>query len=360
MHFSKRNLFLFLIFFSALSHLLFRFLVLYSEKTSFIWHTIGTRVISPKEYDLAILGDSQLMSGIHPNILNKLLKENGKQTDILYYPRPSEQPEGIYKLLIDFKNSGIKIKTLVVNVSPVTSSKNTIVDAHKTLSQNFQPFSLRMLLDSELNKFYFKNLSGNIYYLFLQVFPLLKLNGNFSNEIKLIPGSEGIQHNKEMNALLNVNFFGNLNTNKEKNLFLENSLINENFYFEWGNFSPFTGECVERKETLSLPAGMEAAFLTPRKESLSFWLKIGKYAKENQIRILYLYIPFSPEAEAKIRSNESTSPIQMNLHEISSQIGEDSIMKIEPKLFNSSDFKDYTHLNVCGMMKLTKELANRL
>jgi hypothetical protein len=57
---------------------------------------------------------------------------------------------------------------------------------------------------------------------------------------------------------------------------------------------------------------------------------------------------------------ESTSPIQMNLREISSQIGEDSIIKIEPQLFNSSDFKDYTHLNVCGMMKLTKELANRL
>jgi hypothetical protein len=40
-----------------------------------------------------------------------------------------------------------------------------------------------------------------------------------------------------------------------------------------------TGECVERKETLSLPAGMEAAFLTPRKESLSFWLKIGRVCK---------------------------------------------------------------------------------
>ncbi len=360
MHFSKRNLILFIIFFSFLSHLLFPFLVFYSEKTSFIWHTIGSRVIPKKEYDLAILGDSQIMSGIHPNVLSLQLKENGKPLDILYYPRPSEQPEGIYKLLLDFHNSEIKVKTLLVNISPVTSSKNTIVDAHKTLSQNFQPFSLQIHLDKDLNQFYLKNLSGNLYYLFLQAFPLLKLNGNFSNEIKLIPGSEGIQHNKEMNALLEVNFFGNLNSNKEKNLFLEKFLPDENFYFEWGNFSSYTGECKERKETLSMPAGIEAAFLTPRKESLNFWLKIGEYAKQNNIRIVYLYAPFSPEAEAKIRSNEITSPIQLNIHEISAKFGEESILKIEPSLFTSADFKDYTHLNVCGMLKLTKELANRL
>ena len=194
----------------------------------------------------------------------------------------------------------------------------------------------------------------------MQAFPLLRLNGNFSNEIKIIPGSEGIQHNKEMKNLLDVNFFGNLNRNKENNLLLEKSLMKENFYFEWGNFSPYKEVCVGRKETLSLPTGIEAAFLTPRKESLNFWLKIGEHAKKNNIRIIYLYIPFSPEAEAKIHSKENSSPIQMNLHEISTHLGKDSIIKIDPSIFTSSDFKDYTHLNVCGMLKLTKELANRL
>ncbi len=349
-----------MIFFSILSNLLFRYLVYYSEKTSFIWHTIGERKIPAKKYDLAILGDSQLMSGIHPAILSKMLIEKGNPLDILYYPRPSEQPEGIYKLLLDFKNSGIEIKTLIVNISPVTSSKNTIVDAHKTLAQNFHPFSIPMLLEHDLNHFYFKNLSGNLYYLFLQAFPLLKLNGNFSNEIRLIPGSEGIQHSKEMNSILDVKLFGNLDSNKEKNLFLVKSLPKENFYFEWGNFSTFTEECIEQKESFSLPTGIEAAFLNPRKESLQFWLKIGKYAKENQIKIQYLYAPFSPEAEAKIGSNKNTSPIQMNLREITTQFGEDHILKIDSSVFKTSDFKDYTHLNVCGMMKLTKELANRL
>jgi hypothetical protein len=300
------------------------------------------------------------MSGIHPAILSKMLAEKGNPLDILYYPRPSEQPEGIYKLLLDFKNSGIEIKTLIVNISPVTSSKNTIVDAHKTLALNFQPFSIHMLLEYDLNHFYLKNISGNLYYLFLQAFPLLKLNGNFSNEIRLVPGSEGIQHNKAMNSFLDVNFFGNLDSNKEKNLFLAKFLPEELFYFEWGNFSTFTGECIERTELLSLPTGIEAAFLNPRKESLQFWLKIGKFAKENQIKIQYLYAPFSPEAEAKIGSKENTSPIQMNLREIGIQLGEDSIIKIDPGIFKTNDFKDYTHLNVCGMMKLTKELANRL
>ena len=124
MQFSTRNLFLFLFYFSALSHLLFHFLVLYSEKTSFIWHTIGERQLSPKKYDLAILGDSQLMSGIHPAILSKLLIGKGKKLDILYYPRPSEQPEGIYRLLWDlnelnyyFKNWFLKFPHRLTNVS---------------------------------------------------------------------------------------------------------------------------------------------------------------------------------------------------------------------------------------------------
>ena len=50
----------------------------------------------------------------------------------------------------------------------------------------------------------------------------------------------------------------------------------------------------------------------------------------------------------------------MNLREITTQFGEDHILKIDSSVFTTSDFKDYTHLNVCGMMKLTKELANRL
>ena len=80
------------------------------------------------------------MSGIHPKVLDMQLKENGKPLIFYIILDHPEQPEGIYKLLLDFHNSGIKIKTLLVNISPVTSSKNTIVDAHKTLSQNFQPF----------------------------------------------------------------------------------------------------------------------------------------------------------------------------------------------------------------------------
>ena len=360
MHFSKNKLILFLIFFSILSQILYRVLVKYSEKTSYIWHTIGKREFTPKEYDLAILGDSQLMSGIHPKILQNLLSEKGTPSDILYYPRPSEQPEGIYKSLLEFEKSKVKFKTLIVNISPVTTSKNIIVDSHKTLSLNFQPFSTQMLFDKNLNQFYLKNLSGNLYYLFLQIFPILKLNGNFSNEVKLIPGSDGIGHNNQISSFLDVGFFVNLFLNKEKNDFLEKSLWKENFYFEWGEFSNFTGQCIERKDPLSLPTGIEAAFLIPRKEALPTWIKLGEYAKEHQFQIYFLYVPFSEEAEEKIGSQNPASPIQQNLQEITQKFGEKSILKIEPSTFSNGDFKDYTHLNVCGMIKLTKELASRL
>lgn len=360
MHFSKRNLFLFLIFFSILSHILFDYLVLYSEKTSFIWHKIGKRNLIAKNYDLIILGDSQIMSGLHPTLFKELLAANGKSMDILYYPRPSEQPEGIYKLLLDFKKANITSKMLLVNISPVTTSKNNIVLANKTLTQNFHPFSFHLFSESTLNKFYLKTLSGNIYYLFLQVFPLLRLNGNFSNEIKIIPGSEGISYEAGINSFLNVNFFGNLVSNKKNNLFLDESLERENFYFEWGNFSTFTGACIKRTEPLFLPTGIEPAFLTLRKDALEFWVQIGEYSRQNKIKIFFLYTPFSPEAESKIGSSKPDSPIQITLTQISQKFGQENILKIDPSLFESGDFRDYTHLNLCGMMKLTKELANRL
>lgn len=360
MHFYRLNLLLYLFFISLLSFFLFHQLVLYTEKTSFIWYEIGKRNIQPQKYDVAILGDSQLMSGVHPLFLKKLLQEKNKPSDILYYPRPSEQPEGIYNMLLQFKKKEIEFKTLIVNISPVTTSKNIIVDSHKSLVLNFQPFSSQILLEPTLNKFYLKNISGNLYYLFIQVFPLLKLNGNISNEMKLIPGSEGIQHDKEIKSFLNMPFTGNLLSNKNRNIFLDKYLTQENFFFEWGNFSPFTGECLERLEPLLLPSGIEAAFLNPRTESLQFWIKLGEYAQANNFKILFLYTPFSPESELKIGSNLPTSPIQISLHEISTRFGKDSILKIDSSIFGSKDFKDYTHLNVCGMIKLTKEIANRL
>lgn len=358
MHFSKRNLFFFIILFSIISNFLFHFFIPYTEKTSFLWYKIGERSIESKTYDLAILGDSQLMSGVHPSILKKQLQEKNQNWDILYYPRPSEQPEGIYQLLLQFEKANIKIKRLAVNISPVTTSKNTIVDAHKSLTLNFQPFSKYIILDSDLNKFYLKNVSTNVYYLLLQLFPLLKLNGNFSNEVRIIPGSEGIQHNQKIESYLNVNLFGNLKWNREKNIFLNQHLMDQDFYFEWGNFTPFTGECIERKEPLVLPFGIEAAFLTMRKESIEVWKRIGEYANKNNIQIYYIYIPFSPEAELKIGSLEKTSPIQLGLETLASQFGKERVIHINSDLFTNSDFKDYTHLNVCGMMKLTKQLAN--
>ncbi|HMV41060.1 MAG TPA: hypothetical protein PK079_02500 [Leptospiraceae bacterium] len=357
MHFSKTKLILFVIFFSITSHLIFNSIILYTEKTSFIWNQIGNRKIEPKTYDLAILGDSQLMSGVHPTLLKKYLQTESKDWEILYYPRPSEQPEGIYQLLHQFEKSDVKIKNLIVNISPVTTSKNTIVDAHKSLTQNFQPFSTEIIKDLSLNKFYLKNLSGNVYYLLLQVFPLLKLNGNFSNEVRIIPGSEGIQNDKHIESYLNVGFFGNLNLNKEKNNFLSNHLIDQGFYFEWGNYTTYTGDCILRQESLTLPFGIEAAFLNPRNDSLDMWKKIGEYSKEKGIHIYYLYIPFSPEAESKIGSKKNTSPIQISLNSIKAIFGNKSVLEIDSNLFSNEDFRDYTHLNICGMMKLTKQLA---
>ncbi|HNK55307.1 MAG TPA: hypothetical protein PLL86_03735, partial [Leptospiraceae bacterium] len=67
--------------------------------------------------------------------------------------------------------------------------------------------------------------------------------------------------------------------------------------------------------------------------------------------------PFSPEAESKIGSIKNTSPIQISLNSIKAIFGNKSVLEIDSNLFSNEDFRDYTHLNICGMMKLTKQLA---
>ena len=100
------------------------------------------------------------------------------------------------------------------------------------------------------------------------MFPLLKLNGNFSNEIKLIPAWKEFKYNKDMNAFLEVNFFGNLNSNKEKIFSWKNLYPKRIFTLNGEIFLLILGNARKEKNHFLLPRELKA-FLTPRKESLT-------------------------------------------------------------------------------------------
>ena len=342
---------IFIGFLILLNHLLYPFLIYSVEKTSFIWTLIKSRKLTTKEYDYLFLGDSQIMSGISPDYFQKLSNDNSK---ILFYPRPSEQIEGILFLLENFYNEGFRFKKIILNISPITVSKNNILESHKSLMNSFYGFHLKMY-EPSFFKFYFKNISNSVYYLLIQLFPLLKLNSNFNSELRLIPGTEGITQNNSILPFIESNLLGNLVKNRTQNYFLKKELTENNFYYEWGKTEANSKKCIPETKEKKLPLGIEYAFNENRIDSLNRYKDLIKLAKNYSSKIYLLHIPFSPTAE-KLLHSELNIPLNKTLNELNTQ--KINILRIPTQTFFDEDFIDYTHLNYCGMEKLTKTIFN--
>lgn len=254
---------LFLVFVSILllSKLSFHYLLSYAELSSFLWSILNKREIKQNKYDVLILGDSQILSGLHP-----LLLEKKTQKKILYFPRPSEQPEGIYLLLQDFQKKGFVFKTLIFNISPLHASENYFTKTHRSLAKNFDSFHIRFYTDSDLRKFYFKEKGDSLYYLISHMFPLLRLNGSPGSELKIIPLSKTLNPNhKRTLELLNSPFFGELHIYYSQNLFLQEQLPKNGYYWNWGHFRTEELHCIPTQEKELNPAVATAFFKASKK-----------------------------------------------------------------------------------------------
>ncbi len=354
--FDKRKIFLFLILlcaFSLFSNFLFNFLSVYTEKTSFIWNEISKRKVPQKKINLLILGDSQITSGIHPDLLRNEIRKSNQNFDLFYYPRPSEQPEGILILTRKFSKE-FAFDYLLVNISPVTTSKNLIAESHKSLFQNFSNFSLEPFTDLSIGKYYFNNFSGGLYYVILQAFPLLKLNSNFTREFAIVSENESLIKD-DLEKKISVPLFAGFQKNNSQNIFLKKHFKVSEFYWEWGNFSDSSPKCIPQKKTPHLPPGVEVALLKIREDALKSWKKIAMESKSK--KAIFLYLPFSPASEEKIGSTLPNSPIQVSLNALKN-FNNVEILTPPENFFNSEDYADYTHLNACGMLKLNRFLSD--
>lgn len=345
---------------SLISIFSYDFLVEYSEKSGFIRYVIEEKAITNKNIDIYIAGDSQVMSGIHPAYLRNELKKQGKNYLINYSPKPSEQPEGVLSDLLELKKNNINIKKLIVNLSPLHLSKNPFTDSHRSLGINSRKFRLHYYTNSYLRNFYLKDSSDSFYYIIIQAFPLLKLNGNFSRELKIIPGSDGIAETNNLDMYLTRSFTGNLYYNRKLNQFLKQELKENEYYYEWGKKEKYSGECIHNNMEIKLPPGINAAFSNPRKNAGKVLLEIYSMSKTDSFELLFIEIPFSPEAEKALNNSGGSSPYAEGLKELKQNIPEESFLKIEPGTLKDSDYTDYIHPNSCGMKKITELLAAKI
>ncbi|MDX1957625.1 MAG: hypothetical protein SFU98_03580 [Leptospiraceae bacterium] len=346
----KENFFLLSLFvLIGLSHLLFLALVSYTEKNSYLWELARNRKIPIQNYELGIIGDSQFLSGIIPSKLGIPVNK------ILFLARPAEMPESIYLRLLELKKEKNLPKKILINLSPITTSKNEITESNRNLVQNFSSFSFEILYNKRLSSFYLKNLTGGIKYILSSIFPVLKLRSNLITEMKLIPSSERIDlSSRILTDYLEIDPIQNLLYQKSYNEKIK--IYQEKNHYSW-NWSGNTS-CFPMKTELS--SFLNFVFSNYRKESLEMYIEIGNLLKENNIEFLFVVIPFEKKAMEIVGFENKLFPLETVLQKLELEFGKDKIYRVDKEKFLTEHFFDFTHLNFCGMNILTNELSERL
>ncbi|HMZ58943.1 MAG TPA: hypothetical protein PL048_09220 [Leptospiraceae bacterium] len=347
------RIFFFIVVAALLQWICFPFLVSYVEKTSFIWQESGKRKLNP-DREIYFFGDSQLMSGVKPDEFSKLT--GTAKEKIGFYPLPSDQPERIWlELLTLRKKTSFKNRTFIISVSPITLSKNEVTDAHKSLFHNYHPFLPSIMTEPDIMKFYFKDGAGLVYYLFGRLFPVLRLNGFYSTEIKFLK-KEISPENKDFRSALNEGFFSALKKNGEMNHHLEETLLKNDFHWEWGTAKEET-ECHFRADRNSFVKSSVQILYRERPDSVKTWNKIFDFLQKEEARFLFVRIPFSPMLEDAL--SEAEAP-DVKLFKEWEQKKKGSVFTVDSDDFSIGDFTDLTHLNSCGRKKFQKALKDKI
>ncbi|WP_246846848.1 hypothetical protein [Leptospira barantonii] len=341
----------------------FSYLVPFQEKNSFLYDRLSrlddslftkSTSLHADEPDgpVLFLGDSQILSGIHPMELEKKIG-----LSIWFLPRPSEQPEGMLLRYLEYeKKIGIKPSLVIVNGSVFSLSDMDVASAHKSLVLNYDSFHPEIFTNVRFGDFYLKNLSTGLYYLLGRIFPFLRLNASVSTTVKIVgEGDEFSYTEKNLDRLLSGNPFEKWRINRNRNRFLEMEYSKNKGYLDWGKQVPYDGICIPNSDPIALPPSPEAALQRVRKSSLEAWKELFSYLKEKGVPVLALSLPFRPDFDARVSVLPQNSLWDAILIE-----KEVPSLKVGSLNFLESDFGDYTHLNTCGMQKLVPILAERI
>ncbi len=295
-----------------------------------------------------------MMSGVKPEEFSKLTGITKEK--IGFYPLPSDQPERIWLQLLSLrKKTQFKDRTFIFSVSPITLSKNEVTDAHKSLFHNYHLFLPSIITEPEIMKFYFKDGAGFVYYLFGRLFPVLRLNGFYSTEIKFLK-KEIHPENRDFQSALNEGFFSSLKKNGEMNHHLEETLMKNDFHWEWGTAKE-EKECLFRADRNSFVKSSVQILYRERTDAVKVWNKIFDLLQKEEAKFLFVRIPFSPMLEEAL--SEAAAP-DVKLFKVWEQKKKDSVFTVDSDDFSIGDFTDLTHLNSCGRNKFQKALQKRL
>jgi len=336
MKFYKPNgkLIIYLFSFWAIWHTLSIPLRLGLEFTEFYW-TIDKPLFLPGVW---LLGDSQILSGLSNASVKELLPPNLRQENTIRLARPSEQPEGILSRLKQGARQNIRPKHVILNISPITVSKNDVVLTHQSLVHRTEIFDWVWLGEENLRSFYLGDLNRFLEKPFLFAFPLLRWNGSYS----LVLGDYLKSGNWDL-------FW----QRKEENQVLS-SLYPMQDAWTWRGSKT---ERVLSKESI-FPKGMGQAFGRERKEGLRTWSRIFGYLKSEKIPCTAIRLPFSPDLEEDLSELGIARAFAEHWKEWESQNICKMIVVPGEVLGSRDQFADWTHANLNGRISLLEYLLS--
>jgi len=314
--------------------------VLYTEVSSYIWFEVGNKKANPS-VEVLVLGDSQLLSGINASTISELA--NVPTEKILFMVRPSEQPEGMYDQYLKLQSDLPNLKKIYLNLSPISLSKNTVLDAHRELFYGFGSFHLHQLTDNDLRHAYFNSNYDLIWKLIIEVFPFFGLNQNFSSLFAIVNSGSSSLDGEVQNSnhvLSKMPTLSLLRSRREQNQFLIRHFQN-NESWTWKAY----GEERVLKVSDILPDGSALAFQKERQLSVRIIKRLVAKAKAEKVQVICLDLPFSPALEKDIEKHN----IRNYLDKQKEELDFDQVINVASSHLNKEIyFTDFTHLNYKG------------
>ncbi|TGM59200.1 hypothetical protein [Leptospira vanthielii] len=326
------------LFLSLFMHLTVEWIVPFCETTSSYWYLANKRKISSNAKVL-VLGDSQIVSGVTPNLVAEI--EGVTVDEVLYLPKPSQQPEGILADSLEVIQKFPKLKRVYVNLSPLNTSKNSVTDANRQLFFSFGNFSLNTIAHPLLRKAYFPNLTDLSWKWIIELFPYFGLSSNL-NRLVYDPIAQM-----------------DIPRRKQEFQYIDESMEMSQGSWIWKSI----GDDPTLNDLEEFPNHSSQILAGKRDLSILIWFDFLRLWNQQNVEVIFLRVPFSPKMEKDILKTKANLVADEFFKTITSDANQKKVAVFDFKSVFLSEYQyfgDLTHLNQKGRDAFSKILKKKL
>ena len=337
-----------------------RLAVPFQHPDRFVWQSRAALVSELESGTMArqtlILGDSQAMSGIRPDLFGP---EFGKVYNL---GLPSAQPEALLSMLPALERQ--RPSLIIVNISPYSLYRTEV---YRAFLGYYRSEFISLHWPNPLRRPYlYGDSAGEALATVLDGLKLYHANSAIRNmatdhslSLMVSPGPfPGLGYAKPAGQPLATapDLRRKMQGLKAKNQLLSRILGVTGGFWTWRDFRMPPTSC-HSGELMPLPA---TVVFKERPEAIQAWKEFLQKATQYSGRVVVVSVPFSPAWHETVDRILPSSKLSQSVHSIVDEIpgGVDYIAA--PSDYENSDFYDWNHLDYCGAERYTRFLTEAL